>query len=595
MQKANTTYFSSILQLVILACSILFLTQFIYGQKSKTTEFFATDTVHQKIVDRFVKENWQEKNATDSAQLKFNLKKLIDLFHSRGFPLAGIDSTSRNAKFICVYIFCGNKFEWVQLSEGKIDSKYLDGSGYGNKKYLRRSFNYSDIETINKKILENCENNGYPFAEVKLDSIQLNSNGVRATMVLTKNNLNKIDSVILKGNPSIAPIYINNYIGIFPGDIYNESKLKKISARLKELAFLKEVRPSQVAFSEKGNKLYLFLENKKASQFDGVIGFLPDETNVGKLNLTGEVHLKLQNSFRRGEILELNWKQVPPRSQDLKFHVLYPFLFNSPFGIDGNISIFKRDSIFVDVIKNLGIQYSLGGNNLIKAFVNDKESNLQSTKGYKNITVLPPFADVTTVSYGTSFHYEKLDYRLNPQKGIALDLLASAGNRSIRKNSDINPIVYDNLNLTSTTYQLELNADYYQSLGSRHVLDIGTKSAEIYNTELFTNEMYRIGGLKSLRGFDEESIYASTFVIGKIEYRYQVEQNSFLFAFYNQAWYARKTKNTFATDKPFGFGAGINFETRIGIMSVSYALGKQFDNPIYFRNGKVHFGIVNYF
>lgn len=46
---------------------------------------------------------------------------------------------------------------------------------------------------------------------------------------------------------------------------------------------------------------------------------------------------------------------------------------------------------------------------------------------------------------------------------------------------------------------------------------------------------------------------------------------------------------------PVGFGAGITFETRLGIFSFNYALGKQFNNPILFKEGKVHFGIVNYF
>ena len=90
-------------------------------------------------------------------------------------------------------------------------------------------------------------------------------------------------------------------------------------------------------------------------------------------------------------------------------------------------------------------------------------------------------------------------------------------------------------------------------------------------------------------------IYANKFFTGKIEYRYILEQNSFLFTFINAAYYTNKSRNIDLHDSPLGFGAGINFETKIGIMSISYALGKQFDNPIYFRNGKIHFGIVNYF
>jgi hemolysin activation/secretion protein len=265
------------------------------------------------------------------------------------------------------------------------------------------------------------------------------------------------------------------------------------------------------------------------------------------------------------------------------------------FGVDGSLSIFKKDSTYIDVIKNIGVQYSLSGNNFIKAFVNDKESDLQSTKGLEFASSLPDYADVTILSYGSTVHLEKLDYRLNPRKGIAMELTASAGNKEIRKNSGINAAVYDSLKLRSVTYSGEIRADFFWSPGGKHVINIGTIGGKIQNESLFSNELFRIGGLKTLRGFDEESIYASEFVIGKIEYRYQLEQNSFLFTFFNMASYRNKSRNINLHDTPYGFGAGINFETKLGIMSVSYALGKQFDNPVYFRNGKIHFGIVNYF
>jgi hypothetical protein len=339
----------------------------------------------------------------------------------------------------------------------------------------------------------------------------------------------------------------------------------------------------------------LFISPKKASQFDGVIGLLPDETGKGKAALTGDVHLKLQNSFKRGEIIELNWRQLPPRSQDLKLHLRYPFLFNTPLGIDALLNLYKRDTLFVDIIKNFGILVTLKGNNFVKAFINAKESNLQSTAGLENITVLPPYADITTTGYGATAHWEDLDYRINPRKGFQLDFNSVIGNRNIRRNTGINPEAYENVLLKSTQYQGLLDFQLYVPITGNHVTAISTRSAFIYSENLFDNELYRIGGLKSLRGFDEESIFASTYSMLNVEYRYLTDLNSFLFVFFNGAWYERNGSTTYISDTPYGFGTGYNFQTRLGILSISYALGKQFDNPIQVRNGKVHFGIVNYF
>ena len=535
------------------------------------------------------------KKYADTTTLQKDLSQFVNKVQALGYLSASIDSLIPLDSIFKVYFFMGEKYQWAQIKNGNIDETFLSGTGIKLKRNQNIPINYRKISLWMEIILRNCENNGYPFATVKLDNLNFSENNYSADLELTKNKVVKIDSIIIKGNATIAPVYIYNYIDIKPGQLYNESKLTRITSRLRELSFISEIKPSQLLFTENVTKLYLYLDNKKASQFDGVIGFLPDENKQGKLNITGEVHLKLQNSLQRGEVIEFNWKQLPNKTQDLKIHLQYPFVLNSQFGVDGNLSIYRKDSTYTDVIKNLGIQYSISGNNFLRAFVTDKESNLESSKGLENITVLPDYADVTLISYGATFHYEKLDYRLNPQKGFSLEFTGSTGNRKIKKNSDINPIAYDSLKLQSTTYEGILNADFYFSLGGKNVINLGTKSGLVYNERLFTNELFRIGGLKSLRGFDEESIYASAYTIGKIEYRFILEQNSFLFTFINGAYYKNKSRNFDLKDTPLGFGAGINFETKIGIMSISYALGKQFDNPIYFRNGKVHFGIVNYF
>jgi outer membrane protein assembly factor BamA len=567
---------------------------FISAQKNFSIKYYIRDSSNTELPS-FKKVLDESNNFKDTLQVKRKIESVINDMRWAGFLAASVDSIHRDSLNTIVFLYVGDKYLWANVRQGNIPVDLLDGTGFRKKLFSGKPLHYEQIGLLNSKILNNCENNGYPFATIYLDSIELKENGISAALAINRNAFVHIDSIIIKGNSTVAPVYIYNYIGIKPGSIYRESQVRKLSSRFRELPFVKEVKQSQILFSEKETKLYLYLDNKKASQFDGVIGILPDESKSGKINVTGEVHLKLQNTLSRGEIIELNWKQLPVKSQDLKVHLLYPFLFSTPFGIDGSLAIYKRDSTYIDVIKNLGLQYALSGSNYLKAFILDKQSDLQSTDGLENITTLPPYADITTVSYGISIHYEKLDYRLNPRKGFSIEATGSTGNRTIRKNSDINPAVYDSLNLKSVTYQSELNGDFYLSLGGRHVVDFGGSTAYIYNADLFTNELYRIGGLKSLRGFDEESIYASRYVIGKIEYRYLLEQNSFLFTFINGAWYENKSTDLHIQDTPIGFGAGIDFETKIGIMSVSYALGKQFDNPILVKNGKIHFGIVNYF
>jgi hypothetical protein len=570
------------------------LSAFAQPGQNKTINIILSDTIHQNDFDKIKKQLTNQKNLVDTFSCKHELQNILLKLNDNGYLTASFDSAWFDSLSCNAELFLGEQYEWLSLSKGNVDESFLGGSGFREKLYRQKTFRYDQVRKLQEKILTNCQDNGYPFASIKLDSIQLSGHSVSAKLNLEKNKFIRFDSVLVKGTSTVAMVYIYNYIGIKPGDVYDESLIRRISNRMQELPFVKESRPNQVFFSEHETKLELFLENKKASQFDGVIGLLPDNAKAGKYSLTGEVHLKLQNALARGEVMELNWKQLPVKTQDLKIHFLYPFLLNTPFGLDANLALYKKDTTYVDVTKSIGVQYQLTGNNFIKAFVSSKESTLESVPLY--FSVLPDYADVSTVSYGLSFQYEKLDYRLNPRSGFALETTASTGTRTISKNKKVEPqTLYDSLRLKTNEYHAELSFDYYVPLTTRHVVNLGFKGAYQYSPDIFSNELYRFGGLKTLRGFDEESILASSYGIGKIEYRYLLEQNSYLFAFFNEAYYQNQSRHKNIHDTPYGFGSGITFETKLGIMSVSYALGKEFDNPIYFRNGKIHFGILNYF
>ena len=316
---------------------------------------------------------------------------------------------------------------------------------------------------------------------------------------------------------------------------------------------------------------------------------------TGEINVTGDVSLKLQNGLGRGELIDLNWRRLQTQTQDLKLRLVYPFLLRSPFGLDYNFKLYKRDTSFLDINQTFGLQYIFIGANYFKIFYNNKVSNILSSKGLEQLTTLPANADIQNNMYGIGIKYEELDYRLNPQKGFYINGNISVGTKTIKKNIALNPIVYDKLKLNSTQYNAELEACLYLSLIDRSTLKLGIQSGFIYGESIFQNELFRIGGLKALRGFDEESIFASSFAIFTIEYRYLLEQNSYLYLFSDGAYYEKNNNKSYINDTPISFGAGISFETKAGIFSINYALGKQFDNQFQVKSGKIHFGIVNYF
>lgn len=522
------------------------------------------------------------------------IQKILFFCFDNAYLTAQYDSIKEDSLSKTVYMNFGNQYKWAYLKNGNVDEGVLSEIGFREKLYNNKPVSFKTVKRIQERLIRYYENNGYPFASVKLDSLIIQDKKIAGKLFLVKNKEQKIDSIKIIGTAKIAPTYIYNYIGIKPKSNYNEAQLKKINARVSELAFVRMAKPATVNFSEKQNTLTLFLDKKRASQFDGILGVLPDN-KTGKILFTGDVRLKLQNGLGRGELIDLNWRKLQTQTQDLKLRLVYPFLFKSPFGIDYNLKLYKRDTTFLDVNQNIGIQYILIGGNYFKVFYNNKTSTLLNTKGLENIQTLPAYADVQVNMYGLGLKYEKLDYRLNPRKGFYVLLTASAGKKVIKKNSKINPVVYENLNLNSTQYIADFEGAFFIPFANRNTIKVGNQSGFVNGENTFQNELFRIGGLKTLRGFDEESIFVSSYSIFTLEYRFLLEQNSYIFVFGDQAIYERLQVGSYVKDNPLGFGAGISFETKAGIFSINYALGKQFDNPFQLRSGKIHFGLVNYF
>ncbi len=534
------------------------------------------------------------KEFQDTLALKKEINSICFSLINEGYIIATLDSLQHDSLNYKAFISIGKKFTWINLSYNKKHEDVITKLGYNEHFFAKRPFKYNELAQLMEKLINYYENNGYPFALAKLDSVQIDSQKISAHLIIEKNIFIKLDSLIIEGNGSINEKFLNRYLNIKNGMPYNEASFQSISKKINQLPFLFETKPAILKLTNKQNKLFLFLDKKNASQFDGIVGILPDEK--GKTNFTGDVKIKLVNAIlKNGETFDINWRRLQTETQDLKARVIYPYLFGLPIGVDYNIKLYKKDTTFIDVGNTLAFNYYYNGLNYIKTFYKQRNANLISTNGLIALTVLPEYADITTKSYGLGFFYEKLDYKFNPKKGISINTQGSIGSRIIKKNPKLNDAAYTNVDLNSSQYQIEGDVMGFIKLHKNNILKLGVQYATLFGNTIYKNELYRIGGLRTLRGFDEESLYASTYFIPTIEYRFLFEKNSNLFVFIEGAWYENKSNNLQIKDTPISLGAGINFDTKAGIFNLGYALGNQFGNGFDLRTGKIHAGLTALF
>lgn len=531
----------------------------------------------------------------DSITAAMELNRYLGDCFDLGYLEASYSEYSRHNDTIQVVLSPGKPYHWLHITTDTENARLISEAGFRDQRFEGKAVSPRQINNLNSKLLNWYENNGYPFAAISYRDFTFVDGHISATLHSEPGTRITIDSVIVRGEARLSDVYLRKYLGIARGDYYNESLIRKIPDRIRELPMVAEIRPFNVAFATETARVILYLENKKASRIDGVIGVLPDNERPGKVQLTGDLRIRLLSAFGRGELFDLNWKQPRAKTQDLKVNLNYPFLFSTPFGIDLKFSIYKHDTSYLETKLGPGIQFLLNQGSYFKAFLEDHNSNLLSTKQYENATILPPFADIRKTMYGLGYKTINLDYRLNPTRGYQLQASGSVGNRVIRKNGRLRPEVYDSLDLKTLQYRGELTFDYFMPILPKLVFNPGLMVGGTGGSEIFDNELYRLGGLTDLRGFDDESITATFYNVAKAEVRYLLDINSYLLVFINGAWYERNSRSGYLNDQPLGFGAGITFETRLGIFSLNYALGKEFSNPVKFRNSKIHFGLINYF
>lgn len=549
-----------------------------------------SNTDHQSIFQKITyKKSFSSKQFLDK-----ELNKVYISLINEGYLLASLDSITKDSLNFTAHLLLGKKYKWMSLSYQKKDEAIISKLGYNEHFFSNKPFKYVDISRLMEKIVTHFENNGYPFIAVKLDSLQFTSETIKAKLNIEKNMFLKLDSMLTQGTADVKQKFLSRYLGIKNGMPYNEAAFLEVSRKLKQLPFITEKSTPILRLTDKQNKLYLFLDKKNASQFDGIVGILPSDK--GKTVFTGDVKIKLVSTlFRSGETFDINWRRLQTQTQDLKALVIYPYIFGLPIGTDYTIKLYKKDSTFIDIANAFGLHYYFSGLNYFKVFYKQRNANLISTSGLTNITVLPEYADVTTKSYGVAIIFEKMDYKFNPHKGFNINLQGSVGNRQIRKNPKINDVAYSLLNLKTSQFQLEGFMIGYINLHKNHVLKLSSQFGSVFGNTIYKNELFRIGGLKTMRGFDEESIYASSYIIPTIEYRFLFEKNSNIFLFAEGAWYENFNVQSFTTDTPMSIGAGINFETKAGIFNLSYGIGKQFNNSFDLRTGKIHAGLTALF
>ncbi|WP_242921953.1 BamA/TamA family outer membrane protein [Pontibacter liquoris] len=531
----------------------------------------------------------------DSVAAQQEVQALVYRLQQDAYLLASADSTYLRGDTLHVQLFVGHPFKWAQLRNGNLSEGILVESGFREKFYHDTPFKPAEYVKLQQRILAYAERSGYPFASVWLDSITIKDNRIEAALMVEKAFVVTYDSLQVMGGSKTKPKFLIRYLQLYPGQPYNQQQIEASQRMLTALPYIKVTRPPQVRFARNKARVYYFLEDRQANQLDGIVGFLPDPTRQGnKLLITGEANLSIRNISGTGKSLGLQWRRVNKGSVVLNGEYMHPNLFGTPFELGAKFNLLKQDSSYITVQPRLQLGYytlKYGKFSVFSEWRNARVLSAASPRQLQNLDL----ADARTTTYGLNYSWNNLDDFYFPRRGRLAELQVAAGAKTLLRNPGLEKSFYDTLDMKTSQLSISARLENFFRLGRSSVLLARLQGEALLNDQIFLNDMYRLGGLSSLRGFDDYFFFASSYAVGTLEYRLFTAQDSYVLLFYDQGYYRSDLEKSRTDSFPLGVGGGISFSTGAGIFQLVYSLGKSEQQPLSFKYSKIHFGITSKF
>ena len=536
--------------------------------------FKAQDSISQSTIDSL------DLNATFINYL--NLKKRADTLHYSLETIGFIENELRSLQkkndstYIALY-HLGPKYKSIQLFYSKKDfskKELLQVSKKITDSYFILPFN--TIESSITKLNYLKTENGNAFARIKLENITKRKKGsLSANIVVVNGDARTIDSIIVKGYEKISKSHIKYYAGIKKGKKFNKSNLIEKSNILNSLGFVSVTKPPEILFKKDSTIVYLYLKKEKNNLFDGILGFANDEDSQ-KLIFNGYLNLELNNNLNFGEQFLLNYKADGKDQQNFRARLTLPYLFNTPFGLITELKIFKRDSTFSTSDQLIKVRYQI--NTTSKTYLGYKAYESSNLRKDNSINI-----DVE--DYTSKFLLAGLSYT-KTQNNILFP---------IKSKFHLDTEIGSKETKITTESQLRASLLFYYifNLNYKNSIYLKNNTKAVNSDSYLINELFRFGGINSIRGFNENSIDASFYSVLNSEYRYQFNQDIYIHSIIDFAYFENQI--TALKQKLYSFGIGIGLQTSAGIIKFSIANGNAENQDFNFSNTKIHISISSKF
>ena len=424
----------------------------------------------------------------------------------------------------------------------------------------------NEVENFMKGKIALLEKKGYSLANLQLINQQKNENSLFSELLLKLNSKRNITDIVIVGYDKFPAGIKKAITKKAKKATFNQDNLKQINDEFDKLQFVNQLKYPEILFTTDSTKIFVYLEKSKPNKFDGFIGFSNDDKS--KLTFNGYLDLQLQNILNTGEKFNLYWKNDGNQQTSFNIGTELPYIFKTPFGIKANLRIFKQDSTFQNTVTDLNLGYYFSHNT--KAFIGYQKTtsvDIQNTNSFS-------LNDFTNTFLTSSFEHVTFsqDNFIFPERTKVFTKIGF-GSRTISS-------------AKSNQFFGQLEVSHYFELNQKNSIFIKNQSYYLQSDNYIINELFRFGGINSIRGFNENSLQANVFNGIMAEYRYLVAPNLYVHSITDYGYFQDKTAEI--DDKLLGLGFGFGLFTKSGLFNLVYANGSTSDQAIKLSNSIVH-------
>ncbi len=522
------------------------------------------------------------------------VSEILSDLHNLGYLEAQPDSIVKDALQYTIYISKGNPFHYL-IRSNNISSLILNKVRLDNR-FEQESLSFEEFDRNVQEVLDYYSNHGYPFARINKNNVEITQNTIAFDLEVDPMDYIVFDSLNVTGDVQLSTFYLENHLNIRQGEPYNEKLVNDAGQKLRELDYVELNQPLQVSFSPGKASLHIPLSKSRSNRFDGVAGLAGSDDPDASMHLTGMLNLYLSNFMAMGENLEVSWQGLGHGTQILNMQGGYPYPFRLPLTTEINFELHKQDTSWLQLQVEPAIFTELTAQTSLGVFMHHASNALISTEIYHNNLSVPENLDFRLQLYGLHFRTRTRAYHQQLlQSGHIIFLSAAAGTREILKNDNVPAETYEETEGSIFQFNGKASLEKRWQTGSRATVSAGINAATIGGNNIPGNMLTRLGGFKTLKGFDELSLAASSYALADAEFRFFTAPASFFSLFVNGGWYERMQLGHYANDWVLGVGAGVNLETQAGIFALYMGLGTRKNIPLELRNAKIHVGYISQF